>query len=85
MTSRSTPPRHLATLFLIALLGVLGLVGVVAFELGGWPATVVFAVSAVVLLALGTGRARASAAAAVAPTHACTCCSTDHSAPARTT
>jgi hypothetical protein len=77
-----TPPRAIALLFLVALLGVLAALGVVAYELAGWVGAGVWGAAAVLLLAAGATRARAATATPKATT--CRCCDGDHTAPART-
>ena len=72
---------RLQLLFLVALLGVLVVVGVVVAELGGPVAAAVFAVVALGLLVAGAARARAAVAARPRPVQHCTCCDGDHTAP----
>ncbi len=79
----TTPPRGLAALFLVALLGVLVAGGIVAAELGGAVALVAYAVVVVALLALAVVRLRRLAAAPAPAQSHCTCCDGDHLAPVR--
>ncbi len=77
-------PRRLAAVFLVALLGVLALLGAVAWQLGGALALAVYAVAVVGLLAVLASRARALAAEQRAGTgHTCTCCTASQHDPVR--
>jgi len=73
--------RRLQVLFLVALLGVLVVVGVVVADLGGPVAAAVYGVVAVGLLVAGAARARAAVTARPRPVQHCTCCDGDHTAP----
>ena len=73
--------RRLQVLFLVALLGVLAVVGLVVAAIGGTLAAGVYAVVALVLLGLGAARARAALAPRTRPVQHCTCCDGDHTAP----
>ncbi|HWH30403.1 MAG TPA: hypothetical protein VNU26_15865 [Mycobacteriales bacterium] len=76
-------PRHLAVLFLLALAGVLLVLGIVLAEVAGPVAAALFAAAAIAALAYGATRARRAAVARQPPSRRCTCCDGDHSAPVR--
>ena len=73
--------RRLQALFLLALLGVLVVLGLLAWGVGGTPLAAGYAVAVLVLLALGARRARA--AAAPPPGRTCACCTTTVHDPVR--
>ena len=76
--------RRVQVLFLVALLGVLTLIGVVVGELAGPWALLAYVVATVVLLGLGAARARATQAAARrAAGRTCTCCTTSQHDPVK--
>ena len=77
-----TPPRGLAALFLVALLGVLVVGALVALEVGGVLALAGYVAVVVVLLALAVLRLR-RLAPPPAPKQHCSCCDGDHLAPVR--
>ena len=80
----STPPRALAALFLVALVGVLVALGLLAVELGGLPTLLGYVVVAGALLALGVVRLRRLVPPpAPARVQHCTCCDGDHTAPVK--
>lgn len=64
--------RRLQVLFLLALLGVLVALGVLAAAVGGWPALVAYAVVALGLVLVGAARARRSVRRQEG--HTCDCC-----------
>ena len=66
--------RRVQVLFLVALLGVLALLGVVAGALGGPLVAVVYAVGVGALLVVGARAARRRAAPVAGRT--CSCCTT---------
>jgi hypothetical protein len=79
----SAPPRALAALFLLALLGVLAVGGLVALEVGGLAALLGYAAVALLLLGLGVVRLRTLVPAPAGPRQHCSCCDGDHLAPVR--
>ena len=68
--------RRLQVLFLLALLGVLTALGVLAAAVGGAVALVAYAVVVVALLAVGAARARSRRPASLPEGRTCTCCTT---------
>ena len=77
-----TPSRRLAGLFLVALLGVIAVVGIVAHAVGGVAGLIGWLALATAALTAGAARLR-HAVAGPAPAQHCTCCDGDHTAPVR--
>ena len=72
MSAAAPAVRRLQVLFLLALGGVLVVLGLVVHAVGGWPALAVYVVVVLGLLAFGAWRARV--ALAPPPGRTCTCC-----------
>ncbi len=77
-----TVPRRVAVVFLVALFGVLAVLGALAWRVGGPVALVVYALAVVVLLGVLTVRARRLVESQREQAgHTCSCCTSSQHDP----